>query len=79
MKSSCNEHGLKFRVTNIMQTDKNFMKAFSKKKENVVVLNSSSLLKMHEVLTRLDKMREAEPKICCVGVLFMADVFKTVV
>ncbi|MBQ0085159.1 MAG: hypothetical protein KBS65_02835 [Prevotella sp.] len=65
VKSSCNEHDVKVRVTNIMQTDKNFVKAFSKKKENVVVLNSSSLQKMQEVLTRLDKMREEEPKIQC--------------
>ena len=63
LKSYCEKEGVPFRITNVLQTDKAFAKAFAKKKTNIVVLNSASSPKMLEVFAKLNTLREKNPKL----------------
>ena len=63
LKKYCEANKISYRITNSLQTDKAFLKAFNKKKDNIVVLNSASSPKMLEVFTKLNMVREKNPKI----------------
>lgn len=63
MKAYCDKNGVSYRITNVMQTDKAFTKAFNKKKKNVVVLNSASSPKMLEVFAKLNLLLETNPNL----------------
>ncbi|MDO5447834.1 MAG: peptidoglycan-binding protein LysM [Prevotellaceae bacterium] len=63
LKAYCDKQGIAYRITNVLQTDKAFVKAFAKKKTNLVVLNSASSPKMLEVFARLNMVREKNEKL----------------
>ena len=63
VKKYCEANKISYRITNSLQADKAFLKAFNKKKENIVVLNSASSPKMLEVFAKLNMVREKNPKI----------------
>lgn len=63
LKAFCDKQGISYRITNVLQTDKAFVKAFAKKKTNLVVLNSASSPKMLEVFAKLNMVREKNEKI----------------
>ena len=63
LKAYCDKNGISYRITNVLQTDKAFVKAFAKKKMNLVVMNSASSPKMLEVFARLNMVREKNEKL----------------
>lgn len=53
IKQYCQTNKIKVRITNVTQEDKAFVKAFHKKKGNIVVLNSASSPKMLAVFEKM--------------------------
>lgn len=59
VKLYCQANNIKVRITNVTQEDKAFVKAFNKKKGNIVILNSASSPKM---LAAFEKMKTVYDK-----------------
>lgn len=62
LRKALEEKRIKYRLTDIRATDTDFAKAFSKKKQNVVVLNTSRSPELNTVFAKLNKLTASDSR-----------------
>jgi len=63
LRREMSNKGVDYSITNLTSDDAAFKKAFSKKKRNMVILNTGKSPELRQVIAKLDKVKAAEPKL----------------
>lgn len=63
LRNQLEQKGVKYSITNLKSSEKSFAKAFSKNKQNVVVLNTGRSPELNVALAKLAGLQTSEPQI----------------
>ncbi len=63
LRKKLDEKNVKYNLTNLKTPDENFLKAFSTKEPNIIVLNTARSPELNTTLARLNKIKQVKPEL----------------